>query len=170
MQGHDVKKFSGHGEKEFHAFEATQYLKGFAQALQPQSLRRSDHCTVSGSLDNLQKEGHLSQHPGEELRWIRDSCRESPVYKASGWNEKGLYFFNSKKWWKIVTCQDSLIPHLLLQIRCEWINATTKRNLRGISCHEELPGRKLEAPLCVSGISNIQKWMAAKWLEYLEKM
>lgn len=77
----------------------------------------------------------------QELSSERELC-----INHLGRTRKGLYFSVSKKWWKITKIHQFL--SCSLRSRCEPINATSQRNLEGISCYNDLPGRKMEAPLC----------------------
>lgn len=121
-----------HPEVEFHIFP---------QALQVQDLWGSSHRLLYRSPAEGRK---LAQCPGEGggvgqgLLW-----REGCVWTIwAGW--EGV----SKKRWRTSPAKTPQSLSHSLWIRCEPVNATPQRNREGISCPDELPGRKMESPLC----------------------
>lgn len=97
----------------------------------------------ASSMDYLQKEGktYLSSQgrncEESETSAERELCR-NPLCRM----RRGLYFLGNKKWWKSIACQDSPVYLSSYRIRYEWINATSKRNTKGISCCNKPPSRK----------------------------
>ena len=79
---------------------------------------------------------------------------------------RGLYFLARRK----LCAKTHQSLSCSCRIRGEWIIATSKRKLKDASCSDELQGRKMEGPPCICDISNMQKWLAANWFEYLEKL